>query len=127
MAEDTNNYYRTLIQFFTLDTIQVKRLFKRCPENLNKRGIPNKTYQKRFYYPNNIEVSLSNIEDFFFQSPVINCNKILVQNQLTINLVNMIFSSTQQIRGSFNQISAVRFFSSQQEIGLLQYAFILPA
>ena len=33
---------------------------------------------------------------------IINCNKILVQNQLTINLVNMIFSSTQQISSSFN-------------------------
>ena len=33
----------------------------------------------------------------------VNCNKILVQNQLTINLVNMIFSSTQQIGNNVNE------------------------
>ena len=87
------------------------------------------TKQEYFDLQNDIKI-VRTLKLFVYkklENLIINCNKILVQNQLTINLVNMIFSSTQQISSSFNQLSAVRFFSSQQEIGLLQYAFVLPA
>ena len=58
----------------------------------------------------------------FFSTQVVS---FCLNDQLTIKLVNMILSSTQQIASLFNLISAVSFFSSQ-EIGLLQYAIVLP-
>ena len=53
MVDDTEYFIQNIKfnQFTNLDTIRVKRLYKRCPEI--KRAIPNKTYQKHLYYPNN--------------------------------------------------------------------------
>ena len=65
------------------------------------------------------------MKDEFDEAPSRNDFLFRNENQLTINLVNMILSSTQQITSLFNLISAFRFFSSQV-IGLLQNTFVLP-
>ena len=52
MLDDTESCIQNIKfnQFNSLDTIQVKRHYKRCPEE--KRAIPNKTYQKHLCFPN---------------------------------------------------------------------------
>ena len=54
MVDDTESCVENFKfnQFTTVDTIQVKRHYKRCSEE--KRAIPNKTYQKNLYFPNNM-------------------------------------------------------------------------